>query len=97
MNEHSTDGQAMTRQVRQGWLEEALADKVREWIEVIVNEELDVALGLGRYERGPGRKGYRKGYRVRTFTTRNGQHRLRMPRGYILSLGPMGRKNGTAN
>ena len=73
-----------TREERQGYLEEQLRWITREWIERMVDEELEAALGIGWSERGPGRMGYRKGIRKRTFTTRNGSHRIAMPRATLI-------------
>jgi len=77
-----------TSEEREGFLEEELRGRTREWIEEMVNEELDVALGMGRYERGETRRGYRKGKRMRTFTTRTGKHEIAMPRGAYHEAGP---------
>lgn len=81
-----------TRGQREGLLEDRLREKTREWIEVMVNEELDAALGTGRHERGRQRRGYRKGKRRRTFTTANGKHELAMPRGEYFEAGSEGKK-----
>jgi len=64
-----------------GFLEDELRYRAREWIEEMVNEELDIALGSGRYERSEERKGYCKGKGKRTFTTRGGKHEIDFPRG----------------
>lgn len=77
-------------------MEEWLRTKTRGWIENMVNEELDAALGTGRYERTEERVGYRKGKRPRTFTTRNGKHSLAMPRGAYFEAGPDGKKEWTS-
>ncbi len=81
-----------TRGQREGFLEGKLREKTREWIEVMVNEELDAALGSGRHERGEQRRGYRKGRRRRTFTTSNGKHEFAMPRGEYFEAGCEGKK-----
>jgi len=81
-----------SRAERREFLEQQLRERTREWIEVMVNEELDVALGLGRYERGAERRGYRKGKRRRNFTTGTGRHELAMPRGEYFDPGPDGTK-----
>jgi len=77
-----------TRTERAETLEAQLRAKTREWIEELIEEEFEAAMGLGWYERGDGRRGYRKGTRVRSVTSRNGCHRIAMPRGrYIESNG----------
>lgn len=81
-----------TREERRSEIEARLRAKTREWIEEMVDEELEDALGIGRYERGEERGGYRKGFRERTFTTSNGKHRLRLPRGEFFEAGPDGAK-----
>ena len=81
MRKNSTESRLVSREDRFGILEEALRKKTRAWIEQMVNEELEAALGVGRHERAEGRRGYRKGKRNRTFTSRNGKHRIQMPRG----------------
>jgi transposase-like protein len=73
-------------------LEEQIRERTRECIEAIVNEELETALGIGRYERGESRKGYRNGVRKRTFTTRNGKHKIEFPRGAYSETGPDGKR-----
>ena len=92
MKESSAVLRFPSREERQGFLEEELRRKVREWIETMVNEELESALGIGRYERGQGRKGYRKGVRPRTFTTRSGAHTIAFPRAASFEPGPGGKK-----
>lgn len=81
-----------TRGQREGFMEEQLRRKTREWIEGMVNEELDAALGTGWRERSAERRGYRKGKRRRTFTTSNGKHEIAMPRGEYFKPGPDGKK-----
>lgn len=81
-----------SREDRREFLEEELRRKAREWIEVMVNEELESALRIGRYERGEARKGYRKGVRERTFTTKSGTHRVCIPRAAYFEAGPDGKK-----
>ena len=80
-----------TRAERRGYLEEQLRCKTREWIERMVNEELEIALGVGRYERSETRRGYRKGVRERSFTTRTGKHKIAMPRGAYFEPGADGK------
>jgi len=92
MKKNSTIYVLPTREKRQGFLEEQIRQRTRECIEVIVNEELDAALGIGRYERGEGRQGYRNGTRRRTFTTRNGKHEIDFPRGAYKESGPDGKR-----
>jgi putative transposase len=92
MGEDTAKGRFPTREERREFLEQQLRKRTREWIEVMVNEELDVALGLGRYQRGVERRGYRKGKRRRSFTTRTGRHELAMPRGEYFDAGPDGTK-----
>jgi transposase-like protein len=43
-------------------------EHLRQAIELAVHEELAVALGVARYERGAGRRGYRNGDKTRTLT-----------------------------
>jgi len=81
MGKTITDLGLATTAERRGYLEEQLRCKTREWIERMVNEELEIALGVGRYERSESRRGYRKGARERSFTTRTGKHEIAMPRG----------------
>jgi len=92
MKQDSIVGAVWTRAERREFLENELREKTRLWIEVMVNEELDAALGLGRYERGAGRSGYRKGKRRRMFTTANGRHEIVMPRGAYFEAGEEGKK-----
>ncbi len=39
--------------------------RILEAIELVLDEELTEALGLGRYERGDARRGYRNGHQTR--------------------------------
>jgi putative transposase len=80
------------RDERRGFLEAELRARTREWIQAMVNEELDQALGIERYGRAEERLGYRKGRRARTFTTRNGCHRIDFPRGYFFAADAEGKK-----
>jgi putative transposase len=47
-------------------LEEAVRGQVRVFIEQLLEEELEAALGRGRYQRGATAKGHRNGHRDRT-------------------------------
>jgi transposase-like protein len=62
-----------------------LRTRVREAIEVVLEEELTEALGCGRYERSGERSGYRNGTQQRTITTAYGARELEIPRGRVLS------------
>lgn len=92
MKQDTTKGLEGAREERAGWLEAQLRRKTREWIEVMVEKELEVALGTGRHERSEERRGYRKGRRPRTLTTSNGKHVLNLPRGEYFEAGPEGQK-----
>ena len=56
-------------------IETLIRGRIREVIEAILAEELETALGAGRHERTPGRRGYR--------------HASRPPRRLMSSFGPM--------
>jgi transposase-like protein len=92
MGKSITDSGLAARAERRGYLEEQLRCKTREWIERMVNEELEMALGVGWYERSDTRRGYRKGVRERSFTTRTGKHEIAMPRGAYFEPGADGKK-----
>jgi len=96
MRKNSTESRLLSREDRFGLLEEALREKTRGWIEQMVKEELEAALGMGRHERGEGRRGYRKGKRDRTFTSCNGKHKIHMPRGEFFEAGADGKKAWTS-
>ena len=85
MSQHSTRPPVDVKGAGWGWLEARLREQTRGWIVELVEEELAAALGLERYQRGPGRRGYRNGYRPRTFTTRTGRHDLQLPRGRLFA------------
>jgi putative transposase len=61
-------------------LEEAVRGQVRAFIEQLLAEELETALGRGRYERGPVSKGHRNGHRDRRLDTTFGPLVLAVPR-----------------
>jgi len=92
----STESRLLSREGRFGIIEESLREKTRDWIEQMVKEELEAALGVGRHERGDGRRGYRKGRRSRTFTSRNGKHTIEMPRGEFFEPDADGKKAWTS-
>jgi hypothetical protein len=50
-------------------LEDAVRGQVRVFIEQLLEEELEAALGRGRYERGPASTGHRNGHRDRRLDT----------------------------
>jgi transposase-like protein len=61
-------------------LEDAVRGQVRAFIEQLLEEELEAALGRGRYERGPAAKGHRNGHRDRRLDTTFGPLMLAVPR-----------------
>jgi transposase-like protein len=61
-------------------LEEAVRGRVRAFIEELLEEELETALGRGRYERGAGLNGRRHGHRPRQLVTTFGPLTLSVPR-----------------
>jgi putative transposase len=61
-------------------LEDAVRGQVRAFIEQLLEEELQAALGRGRYERGPAAKGHRNGHRDRRLDTTFGPLVLAVPR-----------------
>jgi len=62
-------------------IEQYMREEVREKLEKIIEEEVMLALGAGRYERvGEERRGYLHGKRQRTLTTSLGPTRFEMPR-----------------
>ncbi|HKX46234.1 MAG TPA: IS256 family transposase [Planctomycetota bacterium] len=61
-------------------LEEAVRSQVRSFIEQLLEEELEAALGRGRYERGASSNGRRHGHRPRQLVTTFGPLTLSVPR-----------------
>jgi putative transposase len=61
-------------------LEEAVRGQVRAFIEQLLEEELETALGRGRYERGASSNGRRHGHRPRQLVTTFGPLSLAVPR-----------------
>ena len=61
-------------------LEEAVRRQVRAFIEELLEEELEAALGRGRYERDGAAKGHRHGRRPRRLATTFGPLELAVPR-----------------
>jgi putative transposase len=61
-------------------LEEAVRSQVRAFIEELLEEELEAALGRGRYERGAASNGRRHGHRPRQLVTTFGPLGLSVPR-----------------
>src|SRR3954468_18230781 len=64
-------------------LEEAVRRRVRAFIQELLEEELEVALGRGRYERDGAAKGHRHGRRPRRLVTSFGPLELTVPRGRL--------------
>lgn len=58
MRKNSAENSLSARGERKGFLEERLPLKAREWIEAMVNEEFEAALGGGRHERSGQRRAY---------------------------------------
>lgn len=62
-------------------LEDAVRVRVRDFLEAIIEEELESALGRGRYERSGGElQGYRNGHRTRQITGTFGAQTIQVPR-----------------
>ena len=61
-------------------LEEAVRGQVRAFIEQLLEEELEIALGRGRYERIASSNGRRHGHRPRQLVTTFGPLSLSVPR-----------------
>ena len=65
-------------------LEDGICSRVRDFIETILEEELEAAIGHGRYERRPGgARGYRNGHRDREIVGTFGPETVRVPRARI--------------
>ena len=67
----------------QEFIELRLRKRVLEAIEVVIDEELDQALGCRAYERSEERRGYRNGTETRRVTTAVGTRELRVPRARV--------------
>jgi transposase-like protein len=62
-------------------IEDGIRSRVRGFIEAIIEEELETALGRGRYERAAdGARGYRNGHREREVIGTFGSETVRVPR-----------------
>jgi transposase-like protein len=66
-------------------LEAAIRERVREVIELILEEEVDAALGAGRSQRVVERSGYRHGRKNRRLTLRTGTVRVEVPRARLVN------------
>jgi transposase-like protein len=64
-------------------IETAMRTRIRETIERLVDEELEVALGAKSSQRVEARRGYRHGARARTLTTSLGPTTFTMPRARV--------------
>ncbi len=60
-----------------------LRTRVREAVEIVLEEELSAALGAPRYERSDDRRGYRNGVEERSITTTTGTRNIQVPRGRV--------------
>jgi len=70
--------------LREG-LEVAIRERVREIIEMVLEEEVQAALGASRSQRVAERSGYRHGRKPRRLTLRTGAVALRVPRGRLVT------------
>lgn len=59
--------------------DDGFGEAVREYVQEVLEAEMDSALGAGKWERSEGRLGYRSGYYGRTLITRVGKLELRVP------------------
>src|SRR5215469_13914446 len=66
-------------------IEAEIRDRVRGMIEIIVDEELEAALGAGRSARVDARTGYRHGARERQLSTSLGKTTIKLPRARLKS------------
>ena len=64
-------------------IDRLLRDRARRAIEIVLEEELEEALGCTRYDRSQARRGYRNGAIERRVTTESGLQQLRVPRGRV--------------
>jgi transposase-like protein len=64
-------------------VQQRLRSRIRDAIEIVLEEELAASLGTARYERSESRRGYRNGAETRTVTTGQGSQVLRVPRGRV--------------
>ncbi len=62
-----------------------LRSRIREAIQVVLEEELEEALGCCRYDRSDARMGYRHGSIERCVTTASGPQTLDVPRGRLVN------------
>jgi putative transposase len=69
--------------LREG-LEAAIRERVREIIEMVLQEEVEAALGAGRSQRVAERAGYRHGSKPRNLTLRTGTVQLEVPRARLV-------------
>ncbi len=79
----STKQEAEAARFRQD-IRSQLQSRVRDAIEIVLEEELAAALGCGSYERSSERRGYRHDKQRRTVTTRHGLEEFDIPRGRII-------------
>ena len=64
-------------------IEARLRGRIREAIEALIVEELDMALGCDRHERTEDRRGYRNGTETRRITTQAGTREIAIPRARV--------------
>lgn len=69
--------------LREG-LEATIRERVREIIEMVLQEEVETALGAGRSQRVAERAGYRHGWKPRNLTLRTGTVQLKVPRARLV-------------
>ncbi len=69
------------------YLTEAIRREIKLFIEKIIIEELEATIGVGLYERGEGRRGYRHGYEARQLSTSLGKSDIKVPRARLFADG----------
>jgi transposase-like protein len=67
-------------------LEVAIRERVREIIEIVLQEEVEVALGASRSQRVAERVGYRHGHKSRRLTLRTGTVQMKVPRARMVEV-----------
>ena len=86
MDRNSTTADATELFAGEAWfdpIEAGLRDRVRSFIEEMVEQELAAALGRERYARSADSKGYRNGTRERQLTGSFGAVAISVPRGRV--------------
>jgi hypothetical protein len=83
MGDATTSRQVVALPLPRSARSSVLRDRIREAIDLVIEEELEEALGTKAYGRSTSRQGYRNGSQERSLVTEHGAVKLTVPRARV--------------